>query len=410
MTPSRLVAPLLVGLAVALAVPSSARAEDPATLDDVSFLVGEFSGKGKHPWGQYDESITAVRALSNSTIELRSKSTMGEQVVFEDLRVFSYDAPNKTLRMRQFSPGLLREYTGTKTESGAIVFTETAREGAANDVWRYTFTPGEKSFSYAVHARALKDGSEWKPYVSGELNAYLKDPSKGGGLGMRQYDVKIGEMRAEVHHPDGEGPFPAIVFSPGGNASTCKGYAPYGRWWATWGYVTVIVAFDDGDAPRRAPKFGQVADWIIAENGREGSPLKGMVDTTRLAAAGHSRGGFGAILASRADTRFVATLALAPSGPTEAVDGPGKARTCIIVAEKDKWLPAGKSAYATTPGERVLIEIEGMEHRLHPREQVLKLVARSTAFLEYALRGDERYAEPLTAEGAGVTIESAGRE
>ena len=44
---------------------------------------------------------------------------------------------------------------------------------------------------------------------------------------------------------------------------------------------------------------------------------------------------------------------------------------------------------------------------LPPREQGRRVVSRSTAFLEYALRGDDRYRAPLTAEGAGVTIETA---
>ena len=401
-----------LALTLALACWTPALAEETATLDDVRFLVGEFEGKGQHPWGEYDESFSGAWTLGDTTIELRSESKMGPQTVFTDLRVVTFDKSKKTLRMRQFSADLLREYTGTKNADGAVVFTQTSHEGPSDDVWRYTLTAGDDGgFAYAVEARPVgskaTDTTAWKPYVSGTLSAHLKDPSKGGGLGMRQYDATIEGMDAEIHHPDGAGPYPAIVFSPGGNASSTSGYAPYGRWYATWGYITVVVAFDDGDAPKRAPKFSKIADWLTAENTRDGSPLKGMIDTKRLAAAGHSRGGFGALLATRSDARFVATMAFAPSGPKTPAEGAGSARTLVVVGEKDEYLPAGKSAFGVTAGERVLIEIAGMTHMLGPREQTLRLVARSTAFLEYAFKGDTRYRDPLIEDAAGLTIETA---
>jgi len=384
-----------------------AHAADDPGLEQLAFLAGEFSGTGKHPYGQYDETIKSDWTLGGTALEFRSKSVMGEQTVFEDLRVFSFDAAAKKLRMRQWTAGLLREYTGATTDDGGLVFTETAHEGTSAEAWRYTFSPKETGgFTYRVDTQT-NDAAAWKPYVSGALTAFLKDPSKGGGMALRQYTTTIDGMSAEIHHPDGTGPFPALVFSPGGGASTTEGYAAYGRWYATWGYVTVIVAFDDTDAAERAPKFSKIADWLVAENTRDGAPLGGLIDTTRLAAAGHSRGGNAALRAARADARFVACLALAPSGPNEAIEGPGAARTCIFGAEKDDLLPAAKAAYDTTPGERYLIEVAGMTHMLAPRESTLKVVARSTAFLNHALAGDTRYRAPLVAEGAGLTITSS---
>ena len=92
---------------------------------------------------QYDETIKSEWTLGGIALEFRSKSVMGPQVVFEDLRVFSFDAAAKRLRMRQWTAGLLREYTGAATDAGDLVFTETAHEGTSAEAWRYTFSPQE---------------------------------------------------------------------------------------------------------------------------------------------------------------------------------------------------------------------------------------------------------------------------
>jgi len=392
---------------IVLACASIARAGDP--LDAVSFLEGEWQGRGKHPYGPYDETQTIARALGGTVIEVRTKSTMGQQTVHEDLRVISWDPAAKALRMRQWAKGWLRVYTGAAGDDGTFVFTETAREGAEKDRWRYTFTPSKAGgFSYRVDTDA---GEGWKPFVSGALGAELKDPGQGGGLGLREFETEIDGMRAQVHHPDGEGPFPAIVFSPGGDANTFQGYRPYGRFWATWGFVTVIVAFDDADASARAPKFGTVLDWLEKEATRDGSPLKGMVDPKRLAVAGHSRGGDAALRAARRDKRVKACLALAPSGPEEAPEGNHQAVSCLIIGDGDDLLPAAKKAYGHAAAEKFLLVVPGLDHMLAPREATLKLVARATAFLNYALKGDARYRAHVVGDEGGVDVtENAAAE
>ncbi|MHC4956204.1 MAG: poly(ethylene terephthalate) hydrolase family protein [Planctomycetota bacterium] len=354
-------------------------------LKPVFFLVGEWSGEGQHPYGRYKETQSAKRAVDGDIIEVRTKSVMGARTVHEDLRVLSFDAKTKKIRMRQWAKGVLRIYSGAVQENGTVVFTQQAVEGVAQDKWRYTFTPQEAGgFDYRVDV----DG---KAFVSGRLRADLKDPGQGGGLGMRQYNATVAGMRVEVHHPDGKGPFPVIVFSPGGNAQSSRGYAPYGRFWATWGYVTVIVAFNDADAKKRAPKFTKVLDWVEVENAREGSPLRGLINTKRLAVAGHSRGGNAAIRTARADGRVRACLALAPSGPEEKLEGDGKAALCVIVGDKDQYRAAATKVHANAAGEGFLFVIPNMTHMLEPREATLKLVKRATAFWNYALKGEKGY-------------------
>jgi len=344
-----------------------------ALLIALEFLVGDWTGEGKHPYGAYEETQAATRILD--VIQVRTKSTMNGRVVHEDLRIISTNPETKKLRMRQWAKGWLRVYEGEVLAEGEVVFTQTATEGGEGK-WNYTFTPHEKGgFSYRVEV----DG---KAFVSGEL---MRDPGKGGGREVERLDVEIDGMRAQVHHPEGEGPFPLIVFSPGGDARTARGYEAYGRFWASWGFVTIVVAFDGPDAE----KFGKVIDRALAED----FPVK--IDGERVAVAGHSRGGAAAIRAARKDGRVKACLALAPSGPAEKVEGEGEAVACVIVGERDDLREAGKKAHANLPGEHHLIEIEGMGHMLGPRASTLELVRRATAFWQLALRGDGRYRAAL---------------
>ncbi|MEM8884386.1 MAG: hypothetical protein AAGD14_09970 [Planctomycetota bacterium] len=363
---------------LALALPAHA---DP--LESVAFLVGEWDGEGKHPYGSYQETQKAERALGGTIIEVHTKSTMGSQTVHEDRRVLSFDPKTKQIRMRQWAKGILRVYAAT-VEKDRVVFRQIAKEGAAEDAWRYTFTRVDGGFDYQVHV-------DDKPFVQGRLRQETKDPGKPGALGIRQYEAKVAGMPAQIHHPDGEGPFPVIVFSPGGQANTFQGYRPYGRFWATWGYVTVIVAFKDAKAEERAPKFRKALDWVLQENAREGSPLKGMIDAKRLAVAGHSRGGNAALRAAKQDERVIACLALAPSGPAEPIEGKGKGACCIIIGDQDQFRTQAAKAHEHWKGEKYEFVIPGMTHMLAPREATLKLVQRATAFWHVALNGDARY-------------------
>jgi len=53
-------------------------------------------------------------------------------------------------------------------------------------------------------------------------------------------------------------------------------------------------------------------DWLTAENARAGSAYKDKLDLTKVAAAGHSQGGRGALMAGR-DPRIVTTAPLMPA-------------------------------------------------------------------------------------------------
>jgi hypothetical protein len=82
--------------------------------------------------------------------------------------------------------------------------------------------------------------------------------------------------------------------------------------WASHGFV-VIAARTNSTAGGGTHKAG--IDWLVAENGRAGSAFQGMLDTGKIAAAGHSQGG-GATIAAGSNkpgpTGLTTTLPLMP--------------------------------------------------------------------------------------------------
>ena len=58
------------------------------------------------------------------------------------------------------------------------------------------------------------------------------------------------DLTARVHYPEGDGPFPVIVFSHGFGVGTAA-FAPVSRHWASHGYVTIHPRHEDAGALRR---------------------------------------------------------------------------------------------------------------------------------------------------------------
>ena len=82
--------------------------------------------------------------------------------------------------------------------------------------------------------------------------------------------------------------------------------------WASHGFV-VIAAQSRSTGGGATHKAG--IDWLVAENGRAGSPFAGALDTKAIGAAGHSQGGGATIAAGSnkpAAAGIVATLPLMP--------------------------------------------------------------------------------------------------
>ncbi len=207
-------------------------------------------------------------------------------------------------------------------------------------------------------------------YEVGIVNEWdVDDPQRG-----RAVPVKI-------YYPDAPGPFPVIVFSHGVGGS--KDYAPgLGIHWASHGYVVIHPthladraprgAFDLGRAVeefRRADELGpdawadRVRDLSAVLDGLDAiadalPELTDKIDPERCAVAGHSFGGYTALLAAGTilypngdaqrlrDPRFKAALVLS---------GPGRDQWGL---EEDSWkemdLPLMVMSGTRDPGRPLL--------------------------------------------------------
>jgi len=223
-------------------------------------------------------------------------------------------------------------------------------------------------------AEEPKDPSKDGPHSAGWHELSVPDDKEGATLAAEIYYPAAG---AKEDAPPAEGgPWPVCVLSPGGPAPSCQGFDDFGKRFASWGVVTVVVAFGDRPADKRAPQFTVVRDWLAAQNGADDFDLKGKLDTNVFISAGHSRGGAAAILAA-ADAKkwagavtFGAALRDLPKGYATP--------TCLIGAPEDKTLPG---LYDAQKKPRFLAVVAGMDHFMKPASARATVVAYCTAWL-----------------------------
>ncbi len=370
-------------------------------LEAIAFLAGSFEGMGKNPLGAYHERFKGEWDVNNTVLTVTSTSTMEGMIVFEDLRVFSWDNVNKRIRMRQWAMGDLITFN-VESKDDKVICTEAEHEGKARGEWRYTFEKAGGGFKYTLEE---KRKGEFSQYLGATL---VPSPSARGTHKTDEsiVQVKVGddsELVAYMSLPQGDGPFPVMVLSPGGQAATYRGYEDFTRWFGSWGFICVTVAFNTGTADERAGLYSKVADWIGQQQESGDNGLKGKVDMTRMVAAGHSRGGYAALQACATDKRFNACLALAPSGPDEW-KSEHKPAVCIVAGDEDETVAT--KVYGALQGPRECIIVRGMDHFLSPSSAMMHGLSRAQAFLNWRVLGDTAYAELAKREQKGVEVKA----
>lgn len=201
------------------------------------------------------------------------------------------------------------------------------------------------------------------------------------------------DVMLTIDYPiDGTAPFPLILWSPA-FSGTNRHYQGYASYWASMGYVVIRAAHTDrglleaqtpADWRNRARDLTFVLDSLDTLEQRF-PELKGKIDRTKIAVAGHSTGAFTAMMlagahtfpgdTNAADARVKALLAISPPGPSErlgltkesfatlkvpALFITGTKDTGVIDSETPEWR---EEAFRLAPeGDKYLIVIEGAPH------------------------------------------------
>jgi dienelactone hydrolase len=198
-----------------------------------------------------------------------------------------------------------------------------------------------------------------------------------------------------------QGPFPVILFSHGlsayrvVNSALCVGLA-------SWGFVVVAADYVergivnqvthpggsaslqpiyDGAARDQQTTFDAL-DLVSKANTDQQSPLVGAVDTTKVAAVGHSAGGNTAFNAL-SDPRIAAAVGWAPVPPNTT---PPNKPTMIIGAGNDIiFTPDALSKeYATFAAPKRFVEIGGKAAGHNTFTDVCTVIRQGGGLLEYA--------------------------
>jgi len=264
------------------------------------------------------------------------------------------------------------------------------------------------------------------------------------------YVNKWGTYKVTIYYPalqSGEStppdraknPYAAVVFAHGILANKDE-YKWIGNQLASSAYVTLLFS---------TPNAGirQVDQWSEGISGgitylnelssSDTSILRGMVDSARIGAMGHSMGGAAAILATVNDSRIKSTVALAPANPRHVPPASRKALEAakavkvpvqIQVGSKDGLTPKDTvhEYYANLPGvaAKEYVEIKGGGHLrftdigtrllgiLDPgatlsldREHEISQ-SFFTAWFQYFLRGDVTFEPYLFGARARNALES----
>lgn len=117
---------------------------------------------------------------------------------------------------------------------------------------------------------------------------------------------------------------PIVAWSPGAGAFP-EAYLTFLNRLASHGFVTLSY-----NSTAEGPNLVDAIDWLIAENDREGSMLYGKLDTTKIAAGGHSAGSL-ATYEIADDPRLTTTLHMSGGSFMPETDVPKLRKPALMV-------------------------------------------------------------------------------
>ncbi len=220
-------------------------------------------------------------------------------------------------------------------------------------------------------------------------------------------------LPTRVWYPVGDGPYPVVVFSHGLHSQP-DDYASLLVSWALAGFVVAAPRypftalgtshFNAYDIVNQPEDASEVLTQIVARNTARG-PLRGRIDETRLAAAGHSGGGITTtgLFSKFRDDRLRAGVVLAG---TDFLGTPftGPAAAMLFVhgrEDKSVRYAAARTTFEAVPWSRAMLSITDGGHQTSAAE-FPTVSATTAAFLRWSVYGGK---PALSAPGSVATLD-----
>ncbi|MGC3862888.1 alpha/beta hydrolase family protein [Micromonospora chersina] len=209
-----------------------------------------------------------------------------------------------------------------------------------------------------------------------------------------------------VYYPTStsEGTFGAIAISPGYTA-TWSSLSWLGPRIASHGFVVIGIEtntlLDQPDS--RGRQLLAALDYLTQR-----SSVRGRIDATRLAVAGHSMGGGGTLEAAAARPSLQAAVPLAPWNLDKTWSGV-TVPTLIVGGESDTVAPVATHSepfYNSIPAssEKAYLELNGASH-FFPQSVNTPMAKQMVAWLKRFVDNDTRYEQFLCPGPSGLAIE-----
>jgi dienelactone hydrolase len=214
-----------------------------------------------------------------------------------------------------------------------------------------------------------------------------------------------------VYYPTdtSQGTFGAIAISPGYTALFSAELAWMGPWLASHGFVVIGIetnSRNDFDTARGTQLLAAL-DYLTQQ-----SPVRDRIDPNRLAVAGHSMGGGGALSAATRRSSLKAAVGMAPYSPSQNLAN-DRVPTMVFSGQADTVVTPSyalnlyNSLPATT--ESAYLEVAGGDHGFMVGRPDPVMIRTMLPFLKMFVDNDARYSQflcPLLDSSGVVTYRS----
>ena len=242
-------------------------------------------------------------------------------------------------------------------------------------------------------------------------------------VGVRHVGWRRGADRplpTTIWYPEGSGRFPIVLFSHGlhGMPSYYEGILTR---WAAAGFVVVAPAypytsdkatrFDRSDVRNQPADATYVIAQVVALDARTGDGLSGHLEVSRVAAAGHSAGGYTTLglFTGRRDARIGAGIVIA-GGRIGDAGFVGPAAPILFVhgdADPTVSYATGRAAYDRVPWPKAFLTLirQGHGAYLGPGMAGFDQTVRTTVdFLRWTLKGDAEARGRIRQDGTKLGV------